>query len=133
MVSAEVGRVLAGLGIIRSRSRPHVSNDNPYSESLFKTLKYDLGYPDVFDGFEEALAWIAGFIERYNGRHHHSGLAGFTPDRVHDGTWIEVAARRQMLLEASYRTWPRRYRRPPQVKTPAGTVWINRPAEAAAA
>jgi putative transposase len=132
MTSDEVGRVLAGLGIIRSRSRPHVSNDNPYSESLFKTLKYDLDYPNVFESFAAAWACIEAFVTGYNSEHRHSGLAGFTPDSVHDGSWVQAAARRQALLDDAYQARPGRYRRPPTVKAPPGTVWINQPVQTAA-
>lgn len=132
MISAEVGRILTGLGIARSRSRPHVSNDNPFSESLFKTIKYDLDYPGVFDDYDQAQAWIAGFITCYNAEHRHSGLAGFTPNSVHDGSWVEVAAKRQATLDLSYQAHPGRYRRRPAVKTPDGTVWINKPVQTAA-
>ena len=118
MTSAEVGRVLAGLGISRSRSRLHVSNDNPFSESLFKTVKYDVDFPGVFDSYQDAQAWIAAFFDRYNDQHRHSGLAGFTPSSVHDGSWVETAAKRQALLDASFQARPGRYRRPPTVATP---------------
>ena len=127
MTSTVVKQLLAGLGIEHSRSRPHVSNDNPFSESLFKTYKYDLDHPKVFPDYAQAKAWTAAFFVRYNGEHRHSGLAGFTPGSVHDGSWVEQAAKRQALLDASYQARPGRYRRPPMVKTPSGTVWINRP------
>lgn len=127
MTSDAVKELLEDLGVERSRSRPHVSNDNPFSESLFKTLKYDLDYPAAFDTFQQALDWIAAFVARYNEQHRHSGLAGFTPNDVHDGTWVQAAARRQHLLDTHYRTRPGRYRRPPAVRTPPGAVWINKP------
>jgi putative transposase len=132
MTSDEVGRILAGLGITRSRSRPHVSNDNPFSESLFKTVKYDLDYPGTFDSYAAALAWLEEFLARYNTEHHHSGLAGFTPNSVHNGSWPETAAKRQALLDASYQSHPHRYRRPPKIALPPGTVWINPPKTLAA-
>jgi putative transposase len=131
MTSAEVGRILDGLGITRSHSRPHVSNDNPYSEALFKTVKYDLDYPGVFDDYDHAQAWMTGFVARYNTEHRHSGLRGFTPMQVHDGTWTVTAARRQALLTAHHQAHPKRYRRPPEVKGPHDTVWINKPAQPA--
>jgi len=93
MTSQEVAVLLQRLGIDRSRSRPHVSNDNPFSESLFKTLKYNLDYPVVFDDDDHARTWIAAFVARYNGEHRHSGLAGFTPNSVHDGNWTVTAAK----------------------------------------
>ncbi len=127
MMSNEVAMLLKGLTIARSRSRPHVSNDNPFSESLFKTLKYDLTYPGVFASYDQAKAWITGFVNRYNTDHRHSSLAGFTPDSVHDGTWTHVAHKRQQLFDTHYQTHSNRYRKPPTVRTPPGTVWINKP------
>lgn len=127
MTSTRVHQLLSGLGIDASHSRPHVSNDNPFSEALFKTLKYDLAYPGTFATYDEAKAWIQAFVERYNHGHHHSGLAGFTPANVHDGTWTEQAGRRQALLDHHHRQHTDRYRRPPRVQTPPGTVWINQP------
>jgi putative transposase len=129
MISQTVRGLLAKLSIAWSRSRPHVSNDNPYSEALFKTVKYDLDYPGVFDDYHHAQTWFAGFVTRYNAEHRHSGLRGFTPDQVHDGTWTVTAAHRQALLTAHYQAHPERYRRPPAVKGPHETVWINKPTE----
>lgn len=127
MTSNDVAGLLNGLGIARSRSRPHVSNDNPFSESLFKTLKYDLDYPGVFDTYDQAKTWISSFVDRYNNDHRHSGLVGFTPTSVHDGTWTQTAAKRQTLYDTHYQAHPGRYRKPPTVRTPPGTVWINKP------
>lgn len=129
MTSGQVKQLLADLGIDHSRSRPHVSNDNPFSESLFKTVKYDLDYPGVFDGEDHARTWLTGFLSRYNVEHCHSGLNGYTPDDVHDGTWPDTAAHRQTVLDHHARHHPHRYHRPPRVRTPPGTVWINKPAE----
>lgn len=128
MTSTVVKTLLADLGIAHSKSRPRVSNDNPFSEALFKTLKYDLAYPQVFDGYFHARTWIEAWVQAYNTSHHHSGLAGFTPASVHDGTWPAQARARQALLDAHHARVPGRYRRPPVVQTPAGTVWINKPA-----
>jgi putative transposase len=127
MTSTAVRLLLKRLNIKPSHSRPHVSNDNPFSESLFKTLKYDADLPDVFDTYHDGVAWIEAFVARYNSQHRHSALAGFTPASVHDGTWTQAAAKRQALLDAHYQSQPGRYRRPPQVRTPPGTVWINKP------
>jgi putative transposase len=127
MTSIEVWRILTGLGIEPSHSRPHVSNDNPFSEALFKTLKYDLDYPRQFEDHPQAQVWVAGFVARYNAEHRHSGLNGYSPNSVHDGTWTVVAARRQALLDPHHLAHPGRYRRPPQVPIPPGTVWINKP------
>jgi len=127
MTSNAVKLLLAELGITHSRSRPRVSNDNPFSEALFKTLKYDLDRPEEFDDDRHARQWTEGWVIRYNTQHHHSALAGFTPQSVHDGTWRDHAAQRQALLDAHYAANPRRYRRPPTVQTPPGTVYINPP------
>jgi putative transposase len=132
MTSQVVTDLLAGLGVAHSRSRPHVSNDNPFSESVFKTLKYDLDYPVVFDDEVHARTWINGFITRYNTQHRHSGLNGYTPDSVHTGSWAVTAARRQALLDHHHQTRPDRYRKPPRVLIPPGTVWINKPLPQAA-
>lgn len=133
MTSNEVRKLLAEHNIKASTSRPHVSNDNPFSEALFKTLKYDLDYPGTFDDYDTANEWIARFVDRYNHHHRHSGLAGFTPISVHDGSWTEQAEKRQALLDASYQSRPGRYRKPPQVRTPPGTVYINPPQQPQAA
>ena len=127
MTSHDVRQLLAALDIAHSRSRPRVSNDNPFSEAIFKTLKYDLDYPVIFDRYEQAQAWIVAWVERYNTQHRHSGLAGFIPGEVHDGTWTVRAARRQAVLDDCYQAHPGRYRNPPSTKTPADTVWINKP------
>jgi putative transposase len=129
MTSEQVKQLLAGLGIDHSRSRPHVSNDNPFSESLFKTVKYDLDYPGVFTDETQARDWLTRLLRRYNAEHCHSGLHGYTPNDVHDGTWTDTAASRQAVLDNHSRHHPRRYRHPPKVRIPPGTVWINKPAE----
>jgi putative transposase len=127
MTSTAVRKLLDQLGVQASTSRPHVSNDNPFSEALFKTLKYDLNYPGTFDDYAHAKDWIERFIHQYNNHHHHSGLAGFTPASVHDGSWTNQAQQRQNLLNDHYAKQPHRYRRPPTTATPPGTVWINPP------
>lgn len=127
MTSIVVKVLLGQLGITHSKSRPRVSNDNPFSEALFKSLKYDLDYPVVFDDYNHAHAWITAWITAYNTEHRHSGLAGFTPASVHDGTWRAHATRRQAVLTAHHQAVPGRYRHAPTVQTPAGTVWINQP------
>jgi putative transposase len=129
MTSDQVKQLLADLGIDHSRSRPHVSNDNPFSESLFKTIKYDIDYPGIFDDEDQARAWLARLLARYNTDHCHSGLHGYTPNDVHDGTWVRTAARRQAVLDHHHRGHPGRYRKAPQVRIPPGTVWINKPTE----
>ncbi len=95
MTSRTLGDLFAELGIATSRNRPRVSNDNPYSESLFKTAKYTPDYPAFFTNLDHARSWAADFVEGYNHRHHHAGLEGHTPHDVHHGTWTGVHHRRQ--------------------------------------
>lgn len=127
MTSKAVRQLLDEREIAASRSRPHVSNDNPFSEALFKTVKYDLNYPGRFNDYNHAHAWITQFFDRYLNEHRHSGLNGYTPASVHNGTWPQIAQARQALLTANHQTHPRRYRHPPTIPTPPGTVWINKP------
>ena len=86
---------LYALGITPSNSRPRVSNDNPYSESMFKTLKYRPNYqPKGFESIEEALEWVAGFVKLYRFEHHHSGIKFLTPAERHNGKSQEVLDKR---------------------------------------
>lgn len=113
-------------GILPSRNRPRVSNDNPFSESWFKTEKYRHDYPPYFTSLEQARAWTAATVTDYNTRHHHSALAGFTPHQVHHGTWTEVHARRQATLDQLYQQHPERYHGTrPQAPTPPHQVALN--------
>lgn len=119
--------LLATLHIHASYSRPRVSNDNPYAESLFKTLKYDPVFPDRFNSLEHARAWTSWFFERYNTGHHHVGLAGHTPARIHDGSWPTThdiwVATKQTYADRH----PERHTRAPITHEPPDTVWINPP------
>lgn len=108
-----------------SHNRPYVSNDNPYSESEFRTMKYRPDYPGMFDSLEVARAHIDGYVVWYNSEHRHSGIALFTPDQVHDGSWEEVWMQRDRALGEYYAKHPERFRTKPQVATPAGVVGIN--------
>lgn len=125
MTSRTLGELFAGLGIETSRNRPRVSNDNPYSESLFKTAKYTPTYPAFFTNLDHARSWTLNFVEGYNHRHHHTGLEGHTPHDVHHGTWVHVHHRRQATMDALYATHPERFTNPPQVRTPMAQVAIN--------
>lgn len=125
MMSEAVAAVFTDLGITRSRSRPGVSNDNPFSEAVHKTVKYWRGAPVVFDSIDHARAWFTGVKNAYNTTHHHSGLAGYTPASVHDGTWTTVRDARQAALDQLHQANPARYHRPPVAKIPATTVGIN--------
>ncbi len=128
MTSKTVARLLADLGVEKSHSRPHISNDNPYSEAQFKTMKYRPDYPDRFGSIEDARQWARGFFRWYNGAHYHSGLALMTPEMVHYGEAERVRAQRQQVLSVAYAEHPERFvrRRPTPPALPAA-VWINAP------
>jgi putative transposase len=128
MTSKPVAALLAELGVARSHSRPHVSNDNPYSEAAFKTLKYCPAFPARFGSIEDARAFCAQFFAYYNHHHRHSGIALHTPASVHYGTAETVQAARTDTLHAAYRANPRRFcgRRPRLPKLPT-VAWINKP------
>lgn len=126
MTSKTLKRLFTDLGITISRNRPRVSNDNPFSESWFKTAKHSPGYPRYFESLAQATAWAAAFVDYYNHHHRHSALEGHTPADVHDGTWITVHHARQATLDALYAANPNRYPRPPQVRTPLAHVVLNK-------
>jgi putative transposase len=128
MTSKPVAMLLAELGVTRTHSRPHVSNDNPYSEAAFKTLKYCPAFPERFGSIEDARAFCAEFFEYYNHHHRHSGIALHTPASMHFGTAGDVQAARGEVLEAAYAANPRRFcnRRPRPPKMPT-IAWINKP------
>jgi putative transposase len=129
MTSKTLGQLLADLGIEKSLSRPRVSNDNPFVESHFKTLKYAPDFPDRFDGgFDHALAHCRRFFPWYNDEHHHGGLAGLTPADVHFGRATAKLEQRERVLRAAYDRHPERFVRGlPQVLRPPAAVWINPP------
>jgi len=128
MTSKPVAALLAELGVARTHSRPHVSNDNPYSEAHFKTLKYCPAFPDRFGSIEDARAFCVEFFEYYNHHHRHSGIALHTPASMHFGTATDVQAARTETLDAAYAANPRRFcnRRPTPPKMPT-IAWINKP------
>jgi putative transposase len=133
MTSNPVVELLAFLGIGRTHSRPHVSNDNPFSESHFKTLKYCPAFPESFGCIEDARSFCETFFAYYNHEHRHSGIGYHTPASVHFGTATEVRAQRQLTLDAAYVANPARFRhrRPEPPKLPT-VAWINEPTEDAA-
>lgn len=116
---------LASQGVELSFNRPSVSNDNPYSESEFRTMKYRPNYPGVFASLEEARAYLAWYVPWYNEEHKHSGIALFTPQQVTDGSWVRVWEQRDNVLQEYYRNNPGRYRRRPTTPRPAQVVGIN--------
>jgi putative transposase len=118
--------LLGELGITGSHSRPRVSNDNPFSESLFKTVKYQPDYPGRFNSSAHARRWFDGYFNWYNFKHHHSALAGFTPEQVFTGRYRQVAATRQTALDEMYRKHPERFvAGPPRTSIPPTVVTIN--------
>lgn len=130
MTSKPVAYLLADLGITKSHSRPHVSNDNPFSEAHFKTLKYRPGFPSRFGSIEDARAFCRSFFSWYNTQHRHSGIGLLTPETVHRGQAEQVRAARQAVLADAYVAHPERFvrKQPEPPKLPAA-VWINPPKE----
>ena len=117
---------MMALDITCSHSRPRVSNDNPFSESQFKTQKYQPDYPGRFEHVSHARSWSEGYFGWYNDHHHHSGLAGFTPEQVFTGRYIDVAKQKQQALDARYAQNPERFvKGRPKVKLPPKWVAIN--------
>lgn len=128
MTSKNVAALLSDLCIERSKSRPHVSNDNPYSEAAFKTLKYCPAFPDNFTSIYDARAFGRVFFAYYNTEHRHSGIGLYTPGSVHDGTWESIRDARQAVLNDAYRTHPERFSRGrPRAPQLPNRAWINRP------
>ena len=130
MTSGDVSRLLASLGVGQSHSRPHVSNDNPYSESQFKTLKYRHDFPERFGSIEDARAFLGPFFRWYNGEHRHVGIGLLTPEMVYRGRGEEARAERQVVLDAAYAAHPERFvRKRPEPPLLPTAVWINPPRE----
>ena len=132
MTSKPVAQLLVDLGVTRSHSRPHVSNDNPYSESQFKTMKYAPAFPDRFGSLADARAFGEAFFGYYNHEHRHAGIGLHTPASVHHGTHHRVRALRQQTLNTAYAAHPERFghRRPQPPKIPT-EAWINQPSREA--
>lgn len=128
MTSKTVALLLADLGVTKSLSRPHVSNDNPYSESQFKTLKYRPEFPQRFGSIEDARAHCKEFFDWYNNGHYHSGLALMTPATVHHGKAQNCNNRRQIILSSAYIQHPERFvsGQPKTIALPEA-AWINPP------
>lgn len=127
MTSKPVAVLLADLGIARSHSRPRVSNDNPYSESAFKTLKHCPAFPDRFGSIHDARTFCQEFFSYYNHEHRHSGIGLHTPASVHFGTADQVRAHRAEVLDTAYTANPNRFRRRPVPPPIPGAAWINQP------
>jgi transposase InsO family protein len=130
MTSKTVTELLADLNVTKSHSRPHVSNDNPYSESWFKTMKYAPAFPARFGSIQHAREFLAAFEDWYNHDHHHSGIGLHTPADVHYGHAPTVAAQRSRTLAAARRIHPERFGRTdpaPKILDMPGAAWINKP------
>ena len=132
MTSKSVAHLLADLGVTKSHSRPHVSDDNPYSEAQFKTLKYRPDFPARFDSLEHARAFCRDFFGWYNDQHRHWGIGLLTPQIVHYGHAEDAIRARRDVLTTAYQAHPERFvrgtPRPPQLPE---HVWINRPHDTA--
>ena len=132
MTSKCVAFLLADLGVTKTHSRPHVSDDNPFSESHFKTLKYRPGFPSRFGSIEDARAYCTDFFRWYNSDHHHSGIAMLTPHDVHHGLATKRLDQRGAVLAAAYQAHPERFPHgPSRPLSPPVAVWINPPPTAA--
>jgi putative transposase len=128
MKAKSVAELMADLNVTRSHSRPHVPDDNPFSEAQFKTLKYNPAFPKEFESLAAARQWSDAFFHWYNHEHHHTGISLFTPATVHSGQVAEVQAQRQAAMQRAYAAHPERFVKGAPVLPPLPTaVWINRP------
>jgi putative transposase len=128
MIAKTTAQLCATLGITKSYNRPHVSNDNPYSESQFKTLKYSPGFPDRFGSLQDSVSFCRPFFGWYNNDHRHSGIGMVTPADMHYGLAENVVEERKRVLKAAYKAHPERFVKgiplPPVLPKAA---WINPP------
>jgi putative transposase len=127
MTSKPVAQLLVDLGVVRSHSRPHVPNDNPYSEAQFKTLKYCPGFPERFGSIQDARTFCAAFFDAYNHEHRHAALGLHTPASVYYGTAPQIRAHRAIVLDQAYAANPQRFARPPTPPRLPTIAWINPP------
>lgn len=127
MTAKTVAQLLAELDVAKSHSRPHTSNDNPFSEAQFKTLKYCPPFPDRFASLQEAKVFCRSFFNWYNNQHRHSGIALLTPADVHFDRAQQVLEQRAETLNTAYQAHPERFNRPPVPSTLPQAVWINPP------
>lgn len=128
MTGKPLSQLLVDLGITKSHSRPHTSDDNPFSEAQFKTMKYRPDYPDRFASIDEARTWARNFFAWYDDEHYHSGLNLMTPASVHYGEAHPVQQQRQSVMSVAFEACPERFRGGiPIVKGAPTAVWINPP------
>jgi len=132
MIAKPVTLLMTDLGVSPSHSRPHVSNDNPFSEAQFKTMKYQPDYPDRFGSLVDARTWAQTFFPWYNDEHHHGGIGYMTPTALHYGEASRLFAERQQTLNLAYAAHPERFvKGPPSPSALPTAVWINPPKLAA--
>ena len=129
MTSKALASMLVDMDITRSHSRPHTSNDNPFSEAQFKTMKYTSDYPERFASVNEARTWMEGFTAYYNHEHRHSGIGYHTPASVHYGTATTVRDQRQTTLDRAFNAHPERFARRPAAPALPVKAAINDPAK----
>jgi putative transposase len=128
MKSTLVAQLLADLGVTKTHSRPYVSDDNPFSESQFRTMKYRPEFPDRFGSIQDARAFCRLFFVWYNTQHHHSGIGLHTPHNVHHGLAQALNDARRLTLSEAHSAHPERFvRKPPEPPCLPGAVWINPP------
>ncbi len=132
MTSHSVAQLLISLGVTKSHSRPHVSNDNPFSESQFKTMKYRPEFPDRFGCYEDGQSFCRRFFDWYNDEHYHSGIGYVTPASLHYGDASTLIAAREETLQLAYIAHPERFvKGQPQPPPLPSAVWINPPSSEA--
>ena len=127
MIAGGVAELLISLGVTKSHSRPRVSNDNPYVESSFKTLKYRSDYPDRFESAHAAHEWCNAFFEWYNTVHYHSGIGYLRPADLHANRHPEILQQRRATLDQARERHPQRFRNRPALAQPPQRAWINKP------
>jgi transposase InsO family protein len=128
MTGKPLSQLLVDLGITKSHRRPHTSDDNPFSQAQFKTMKYRPDYPDRFASIDDARTWARSFFAWYNHEHYHSGLNLMTPASVHYGEAVAVQQQRQSVMSAAFEACPERFRAGlPLVKGAPTAVYINPP------
>jgi len=125
MRSGALADLLTEHNVTKTHNRPYVSNDNPYSESEFRTMKYRPNYPGTFESLEDARDHMSEYVPWYNTTHRHSGIALFSPQEVHDGSWRKAHSIRDLALQNYHQKHPERFRARPKTPAPAGIVGIN--------
>jgi putative transposase len=130
MIAKTTAQLLVDLGVEKTHNRPYTSNDNPFSESAFKTIKYHHQFPEQFGCLEDTKTFLRPFFDWYNNDHHHSALGLMTPNQIHYGQADDIIAARQQVLTQAYHAHPQRFvRHMPVPPAKPVAVWINPPQE----